>query len=113
MRSLNRCIEWRHDGIYYEADPRHAEIIVQQMCSEGSAATVTTAGITEKTTEEDTEKYLSPEKGYCLPQDCCTSQFSGTRYAGHAICDKSPIARHVKTDRAALARSREVGNESF
>ena len=24
---LNRCLEWRSDGLYYEADPRHAEIL--------------------------------------------------------------------------------------
>ena len=31
VRLLNRIIEWKHDGIYMEADPRHAEIIVKHL----------------------------------------------------------------------------------
>jgi len=31
VRLLNRVIEWKHDGIYMESDPRHAEIIVKQL----------------------------------------------------------------------------------
>ena len=31
VRILNRCIEWRKDGIAYEADPRHAEMAVREM----------------------------------------------------------------------------------
>ena len=31
IRLLNRCIEWRDDGIYLEADPRHSELIVQEL----------------------------------------------------------------------------------
>ena len=31
IRLLNRVIEWTEDGISYEADQRHAEIIVQEL----------------------------------------------------------------------------------
>ena len=31
VRLLNRVIEWTKDGISYEADQRHAEIIVKQL----------------------------------------------------------------------------------
>lgn len=31
VRLLTRIIEWKHDGIYMEADPRHAEIIVEHL----------------------------------------------------------------------------------
>ena len=29
MTILNRCLEWKEDGIHYEADPRHAEILIK------------------------------------------------------------------------------------
>ena len=31
IRLLNRCIEWRKNGIFWEADPRHAELIVREL----------------------------------------------------------------------------------
>jgi len=31
VRVLNIFLEWKHDGIYMEADPRHAEILIQQL----------------------------------------------------------------------------------
>ena len=31
VRVLNRVIEWKEDRIIYEADPRHAEIIIDEM----------------------------------------------------------------------------------
>ena len=36
MRVLNRIVEWRHDGIAYEADQRHAEIIISGMGFRGN-----------------------------------------------------------------------------
>ena len=40
---LNRCVEWRNDGIYYEPDPRHAEKIIEEMGVQGSSPGVTPA----------------------------------------------------------------------
>ena len=31
IRILNRIVEWSESGIIYEADQRHAEIIIKQM----------------------------------------------------------------------------------
>ena len=38
---LNRCVEWKTDGIYYEADPRHSEIIISQLELTGSKGAAT------------------------------------------------------------------------
>ena len=38
VRLLNRVIEWTKDGISYEADQRHAEIIVKQLGTQASQA---------------------------------------------------------------------------
>ena len=31
VRVLNRTLTWNHDGISYEADPRHAEIVIDEL----------------------------------------------------------------------------------
>ena len=31
IRILNRCLELRRDGVYLEADPRHTEMIIQDL----------------------------------------------------------------------------------
>ena len=38
---LNRIVRWGGDGIEYEADPRHAEIIVSGLGLKGSKAVAT------------------------------------------------------------------------
>ena len=50
---------WDDDGIHYEADQRHAEIIVQKLNLADGAATVTTAGV--KTKLVDDEELLDSE----------------------------------------------------
>ena len=36
IRILNRIIEWNREGVWYEADQRHAEIIVRELSLEGN-----------------------------------------------------------------------------
>ena len=33
---LNRITEWNQDGLWYEADQRHAEIILRELALEGN-----------------------------------------------------------------------------
>ena len=44
VRLLNRVIEWTEEGIRYEADQRHAELILQDMGLKGSSNAVVTPG---------------------------------------------------------------------
>ena len=60
MRILNRCLEWRSDGLHYEPDPRHAEIIIEQMGVEKSAAVVT-PGIKTTPLPEEEDLALKPD----------------------------------------------------
>ena len=60
IRILNRCLEWRHDGLYYEADPRHAEIIVDQM-NVANNPSVVTPGIKSSPLPEEEDVALKPE----------------------------------------------------
>ena len=47
IRVLNRVISWTADGVTYEADPRHAEILIRELQLEGSKS-VTTPGAREE-----------------------------------------------------------------
>ena len=48
---LDRCIEWKKDEFWYEADPRHAEILIRELGLNGKR-TVVTPGIKVKIDEE-------------------------------------------------------------
>ena len=41
VRVLNRVLRWQHDGISWEPDPRHAELVVQTLELQGSRSTTT------------------------------------------------------------------------
>ena len=61
-RILNRVVEWTEDGINYEPDQRHAEIIVQQLgLAAEKAKAVTTPGVRMK--KEDLENNQELEGG--------------------------------------------------
>ena len=60
IRILNRCLEWRADGLAYEADPRHAELVVKDLGLENSKPMVT-PGI-KVVVSEDEDEYLAGEE---------------------------------------------------
>ncbi len=75
VRVLNRVLSWEEDGLAYEADPRHAEILIRELGLEEAKA-VATPGTREETakaslveidvngntvtTEEKDDELLSP-----------------------------------------------------
>jgi hypothetical protein len=58
MRILNRVVEWSEDGIRYEADQRHAEIIVKHLGLEGESRSMCTPGVKGIKGSEEEEKEL-------------------------------------------------------
>ena len=58
---LNSCLEWRKDGLYYELDPRHAEIIVNEM-GVASSASVVTPGVKMFSVPEEDDPLFSPSE---------------------------------------------------
>ena len=52
IRILNAIVTWTKEGIEYEADQRHAEIIVQQMGLERDSRKVNTPGVKQETSTE-------------------------------------------------------------
>ena len=57
---MNRIVEWKEDGIHYEADQRHAEIIVAQMGLNDESRSANTPG--QKHTGELEGEELKPDE---------------------------------------------------
>ena len=55
IRILNRVVELTPGGIRYEADQRHAEIIIQEMQLKGESKSVSTPGVKSEAQEASTE----------------------------------------------------------
>ena len=60
VRLLNRVIHWTKEGIKYEADQRHAELVIKDMGLEGTSNSVVTPG--GKKEEESMGKRLDKHK---------------------------------------------------
>ena len=58
VRVLNRVLTWSTDGISYEADPRHAEVVIQELGLSEAKDVATPWTKEEGTTKEDTEEEL-------------------------------------------------------
>ena len=56
---LNRCVEWTPQGIRYEADPRHVEILVKQL-DLANTKPVTTPGVKGAPIPEEEDSHLDP-----------------------------------------------------
>ena len=63
MRILNRVIEWTDVGISYEADQRHAEIIVKQLGLEKESRSLSTPGVKLEDKQDDSESWEKEVSG--------------------------------------------------
>ena len=59
IRILNRIVTWKEDGIHYEADQRHAEIIIKQLGLRENSNQLSTPG---SKTLEDNERKLGTKE---------------------------------------------------
>ena len=57
LRILNRVITWTDRGITYEADPRHAELLIQELQLDGAK------GVTTPGSKDDVNK-ATRERGH-------------------------------------------------
>ena len=62
IRILNRILTWTEKGIEYEADPRHAEIVIKELGLEDAKSVVTPGTKDEGTTKPDCEEALPSAK---------------------------------------------------
>ena len=62
VKVLNRILRWANSGVTYEADPRHAELIIKDLSLE-KAKSVTTPGTKEEgRTKDDNHQPLETSK---------------------------------------------------
>ena len=88
MRVLNRLVHWTSEGIEYEADQRHAELIIQGLSLKADSKSVNTLGESsarQDVTEDDDEELDGAERtwyrgivarGNYLAQDRCDIQYA-------------------------------------
>jgi hypothetical protein len=87
LRVLNRVLRWASDGIYYEADPRHQEILVAQLAE--SLKSVSSPGTKGKPEKEEEE----PE---ALTEQETSAYRSGAARANYLSLDRADIAYATK-----------------
>ena len=61
IRVLNRIVTWEQDGIGYEADPRHVEVMVEELGFASYAVVGTPGTSTEGRTKEDDNEQLDQD----------------------------------------------------
>ena len=61
VRILNRIVTWTEDALEYEADQRHAELIIQELDLE-RARPMSTPGTIDRQPEDDDEKELTSKE---------------------------------------------------
>ena len=86
VRVLNRVISWTADGVTYEADPRHAEILIRELGLEGSKS-VTTPGAREEVAKASAVGIGNTGRLENLADDAAGAALSGqdaTKYRGLA-----------------------------
>ena len=98
MRILNRFITWHPWGVGYEADPRHAEKVIEEM-GLGRGKGVSTPIIKEKE-EEGCEEELGPEeakvfRGLAARINFLAIDRPDIQYAAKEICRYMARPRHL------------------
>lgn len=106
LRILNRVLRWSPEGIHYEADPRHAEILLAGLAGVGERA-VTTAGVRSKHAEGEEGAELSAQDAGLFRSLAARANYlamdrADIAYAAKELCRrmKAPTA----TDLSALKR---------
>jgi hypothetical protein len=88
IRILNRILRWTPDAIVYEADPRHAEILVKEFGADGHA--VRTPGIKGKAVED------APGQEELLDEAATKWFRSGAARANYLAMDRPDLAFATK-----------------
>jgi len=100
IRILNRVVTWTADGIQYEADQRHAEILINEMGFETSTKSVVAPGV----------KMSSDELSKCeatIPEHMITKYRACAARAMYLAQDRSDIGFAVKEVSRGMAAPTE------
>ena len=86
LRILNRVVRWSHEGLTYEADPRHVDILRQGIA--GAARSLSSPG----TLSRD----LNPEEDEALPEAAAGLYRSFAARANYLALDRPDLAFAAK-----------------
>lgn len=101
VRLLNRIIEWKHDGIYMEADPRHAEIIVKHLGLENCVPL-------SAPNEKINPKHLTEEDVKELSKEDASSYRAVAARGNYLSIDRSDVRYAVKELARRMAKPRNI-----
>ena len=87
LRVLNRLIRWTKDGLKYEADPRHAEIVVRGVAGAERALSAPGTG---------SKDYEAPDEEEDLPDELARLFRSFAARANYLALDRPDIAQATK-----------------
>ena len=73
IRILNRILTWTEDGIEYEADQRHAEIVAK--ACEGNKRRITTPGEKEEESDINDESLMAPNEASQYRARCARANY--------------------------------------
>jgi hypothetical protein len=71
---LNRCVEWTSHGLLYEADPRHAEILIRELGLENTKPVVT-PGVKTPLSPRRSRSIPRTSHGHTISTTHCKMQF--------------------------------------
>jgi len=101
IRLLNRIIEWKHNGIYMEADPRHAEIMVKHLNLEGCTPLAAP-------NEKINPKHLSDEDIKELSREDASAYRALAARGNFLSIDRSDIRYTVKELARRMSKPRNI-----
>ena len=64
VKILNRIVSWTDEGLTYEADPRHAEIVIKELDLTKAKGVCSPGTKDEGTTKEGKDDLLPPDQAY-------------------------------------------------
>ena len=105
IRILNRVVTWTDGGIEYEADQRHAEIIVKSLGMQADSKGVATPGSRREWTPED-EKELSTEDATAYR--ACVARGNYLTQDGHTVRSEGIKQKYVQTHRGRLDSAEKI-----
>lgn len=102
---LNRCIEWKKNEIWYEADPRHAEILIRGLGLNKKRTVVTQGFKVEIDEMSDTHLDQSSATRYCQLIARCNFIAQDRPDIQHAVKEAAKgMSSPKKSDREKLLR---------
>lgn len=100
VRVLNRVLTWEKEGIYYEADQRHAELLVEHLKLEEAKAVVTPG------TREEQCKVYEQETDFMKPSNASSYRMLAARL-NYLAMDRPDIQYATKEIAKQMAKPQE------